>query len=758
MATPTRQGGLFDEGDAPGTTIHVSTRCCVRVQEGHWVVLGSGIPLLHFAEGDATARAHAIVCIVEQEWATQVEAARAFGCTTRTVRRVLARFAEGGFPMLGRHGGYPVGKPRRPAGLTRLIGRLKGQGHSNRAIGGRLGINEKAVRKALRQLGWKPAAPAELALVPESTSAEVLAPAAASPSVASAADPNLSAFDEEPLPFTFDRDPADRRIDRLFAYLGLLDDAAPFFRPGTRVPRAGVLLAMPSILDTGVLACAREVYGSIGPAFYGLRTSIVAFLLMALLRIKRPEAIKEHSPADLGRLLGLDRAPEVKTLRRKLARLAVAGRAAEFGHALARRRVETHGAATGFLYLDGHVRVYHGLHDIPYAHVARMRLARPATSDYWVNDARGDPVFVVTAEANQGLAKMLPPVLGAIRKLVGERRVTIVFDRGGWSPKLFQQVLALGFDLLTYRKGAFTRVPRRLFHKRSETIDKEQVSYTLADQGIRLLRGTLRLRQVTRLSDNGHQTPVVTSRRDLSAVQVLFRMFERWKQENFFKYLREEFALDALLEYAVEKADATREVPNPAWAALTAQIRTARDEVERQSAMYGIDAFTNAEQARRTMRGFKIAHAGEGKALARALDRLATLEARRAKVPRRVPVKDVVQGAVVRLAPERQHLGNILKMVAYQAESDLVRRIRPYYRRAEEEGRTLVATAFATAADIDVTDTELRVTFAPLSSAHRTKAIAALCAELDRKPVRFPGTKLRMRFAVASVPENRTNP
>lgn len=164
---------------------------------------------------------------------------------------------------------------------------------------------------------------------------------------APAADPNLSgsdvATDDEPLVVSADRDPADRWVDRLFAKLGLIDDAAPLFRDGERVPRAGVLLALPAIAQSGVVDTAREVYGSIGPAFYGLRTTIVALVFLALLRIKRPEALKEHAPPDLGRLLGLDRAPEVKTLRRKLTRLAGFGRATEFGRRLAQRRVRDFG-------------------------------------------------------------------------------------------------------------------------------------------------------------------------------------------------------------------------------------------------------------------------------------------------------------------------------------------------------------------------------------------------------------------------------
>jgi len=228
-----------------------------------------------------------------------------------------------------------------------------------------------------------------------------------------------------------DHDPADRSGDRLLARLGLLEDAAPLFGASTGVPGVGVLLAMPALVDSGVFSVAREIYGSLGPAFYGLRTTLVTLLLMALFRVKRPEGLKERSPGQLGQVLGLDRAPEVKTLRGKLARLAAQGCSVELGRALARRRVATRGHALGFLYVDGHVRAYHGGREIPKTHVTRLRISMPATTDYWVHDALSEPLFVVPTEANRGLVKMLPAVLAEVRELVGERRVNVVFDRGG---------------------------------------------------------------------------------------------------------------------------------------------------------------------------------------------------------------------------------------------------------------------------------------------------------------------------------------
>jgi transposase len=738
MGDPEQQSALFSRPKPSDTAIQINDRCVIRTQDGHRVVVVSAVALAQYTVGDRMAEAHAMVSLVEQGWADQNDVARAFGCSARTVRRHQRRFESGGLPALGRPSGYPKGRGRREGSRLKAVLRWKSEGSSNREVAHRLGVSEKAVRKLLHQSGWVPAEPEQIRLPsPEN------------------ADPNLSAFStpgeasvEERLPLSLDSDPADRRLDRLLACLGLLEDAAPLFRPGLRVPRAGVLLALPALLDSGVLELAHAIYGSLGPAFYGLRTTILTLLLMALLRIKRPEALKEHCPEDLGRLLGLDRAPEVKTLRRKLSRLAAVGRASQLGRALAERRVQARGAVMGFLYVDGHVRIYHGQRRLPKAHAARLRLAMPATTDYWVNDASGDPLFVVTAEANAGLVKMLPEILAEVRTVVGERRLTIVFDRGGYSPRLFQRLIAQGFDLLTYRKGRFRRVAKSCFAEQAATLDGRQIRYTLADQGVRLLHGKLRLRQVTRLCDDGHQTAILTSRRDLAAVEVAFRMFERWRQENFFKYLREEYALDSLVDYTVEPDDPERDVPNPERKAVATQLREARAELTRLQAEYGRAVANNPERLRPTVRGFKIAHGKLGKALRAALNKVAKLETRQSAIPARVPVEQVV-GDVIKLAPERKLLTNLLKMIAYQAETDLVRQVSPHYRRAEQEGRTLIQSALQTAANLEVSHTELNVVLAPLSSPHRTRAIAALCEELNRAPVRFPGTRLPLHYAIA---------
>ena len=726
----------------------INERCLVRTQDGHRVVIVSGVVLAHYGLSDRMAEAHAMVSLVEQGWAEQKDVARAFGYSARKVRRDQQRYEQGGLAALGQHRGYPEGRARLSVSRRQTVQRLKARGHSHCEIARQLGVSETAIRKLLRRMGWQDAAI-------QGVQTELLPLDASQTS-----NPKLSAFvpTDPPCPpvvwaqsgppISQDADPSDRHADRLLARLGLLEDAPPLFGCAAAMSRAGVLLALPVRVSSGVFKCAQRIYGTLGPAFYGLRTSLLTLLLMALWRIKRPEALKEYSPQDLGRVLGLDRAPEVKTLRRKLARLAATGRAAEFGQALAQQRVALRGQALGFLYTDGHVRVYHGQHTLPKAHVARMRISLPATSDYWVNDRAGDPLFVVTAEANAGLVKMLPGILAQVRALVGQRRLTVVFDRGGYSPKLFQQIIAANFDLLTYRKGRYPRIARKRFHPCRARRDGRTLTYVLADQEVRLLKGSLRLRQVTRLMDKGHQTPLLTSRRDLPAAQVAYRMFDRWRQENFFKYLREEYALDALAEYATVPDDPSREVPNPAWAAVEAHLRQAYVQLDRLQAEYGLEALTHLEEQRRTLRGFKTAHGKLGQQIWSVWQRIEQLEKRRAAIPRRVPVQSVVAEPVVKLAPERKHLTNLIKMLAYQAESDLLRLVAPHYRRAGQEGRTLLQAALASAADIQVTETELRLTLAAQSSPHRTRAIAELCDQLNQTKTLFPGSRLRLYYAV----------
>lgn len=753
---------------APGSTVYVSEQVSFRTEGTQRVICVHGVVFAHYKVGDRAAETYAMITLCESGYASQTGIARSFGYSARSMRRYQERFEAGGIAALARAAGRPVGAPignRKERGRDRTILHLKTTGMSNRAIAGRLGVSEMAIRKRLRRLGWKPM-PESCLPFERQTPADAADAVEANESVkeissrapADAPTRPISAEEDgtNELPSTsLDPDPLDRSSDRALAALGLLEDAAPLFAPAQNLPMAGALLAIPSLVASGVLSVARKLYWNIAPAFYGLRTTLVAYILLALLRIPRPENLKEHVPGELGRIIGLDRMLEVKTLRRKLSRLASRKMGQNFGRELAQRRVAERGRMMGFLYIDGHVRAYHGKHRIAKGYDTRIRLAVPATTDYWINDRSGDPLFVVTAEANAAMTRMLEPILQEARTLLGPgRRATVVFDRGGWSPKVFVKLLAMGFDILTYRKGRVRRVAEKRFVLRKARLDGRSVKYLLFDQPIRLLKGKLRLRQVTRLSENGHQTPVLTSRWDLRDIVVAYRMFERWRQENFFKYLREEYLIDGLVDYQVDPDDPQRSVPNPARKAVDKELRKARAGVKKIQESYGAAVLEHVQGGTATLRTLNAEEKQIQQELKEANDRVQKLRTQQKSLPTRSPLSQVrPDDEPVKLSTERKHLTNVLKLVAYQIESDLVNLIRPHYARTDDEGRTLIQTALRCAATLEPSATELRVTLYPLSSAHRSQAVAALCETLNRSGTCFPGTQLRMHFAVAGTPK-----
>jgi hypothetical protein len=743
----------------------LSPRCCLQHDGELRIVVIGGVPLLHVAAGDRVHARLAAALIAESGAARISAVLKAFGLDDATLWRARQRLRTEGVAGLtpakrGPRGPWKV----RPA-LERRIVTLRASGYSPQRIADRLGISRFSVRRVLPREEEIPASsPAEqmpLAVSDEQTAVEtqaVVEPAQApEPGTTVGGGAGTATGGPSGPPSAPEVRPTDAPRPQtpdlawLNAMVGRTRDgeADVVFESRPAVPWAGVLLAVPALAEAGLLEAARATYGRLRPAVYGLRATLLTLFACALIRRPRPEALKGTDPAALGDVLGLLRAPEVKTVRRKLQEMAQAGRAHAWLRALAQRWLRAWDDALGVLYLDGHVRVYYGQHKLPKTRVARRNLCLPAVTDYWVNDVWGEPVLVVTAPANAALTRMLPTLLVEVERLGGGRVGTAVFDRGGWSPRLFAALRSRGWHLLTYRKGKRRPHPRRGFAEQRMTIDGREVRYTLSERPIRL-RGGLRLREIAELRDDGGQTIFVTSHLQPPAVLLAYRLFERWRQENYFRYMQEQFALDALVDYSVEADDPTREVPNPARKQLDQALAAARAEVAELERAYGAAAADNPEAQRPTMRGFKIAHGPLGQRLRAARARVARLQARQAATPRRVPVGQVLTPKqVLRLSTERKLITDVIKIAAYRAESLLLRWLRPSFPRADDEGRAFLRAALQQPADLVVTGDQLLVRLAPMSAPRFTAALRAICTELNALTPRFPETDYRLRYEVA---------
>jgi transposase len=743
--------------------ILLNHRCSVHDEDGVIVVWVDSQVWLTFDADDVVATRLAMAQLSMHSVATQAEIASAFGVGTATVERACKASRQSGVEGL-------VDK-RRPgrvpriqgAGVDKAVLAAVWSGQSVRAIAVKLGVSRTAVDTSLARSGWSPedrqqrldiAVPGgETAAVSAGRPVDGAQKPAREPAQAQEPSRPAEVCPESvalPAEFTADSNPSERSIDRLLAREGHLYDAAPLFEDAVGVSDLGAMLAIPVLVQQGVFVEAMRVFSSIGPAFYGLRTVVACLSLLMVLSLSRLQDVMKREPGQLGRLLGLDRSPEVKTLRRKLRTLAAQKTSLAFMGALARRQLATQHEI--WAYVDGHVAVYTGKHKLREHHVASLRAARPSMIDYWVNQTGGAPLLVVTGPEHEGLVHQLRAVLQELDKLAPGKTITIIFDREGWSPKLFAELADNPrVRFLTYLKANKQKKLPRLSITSFRTVHfelaGESISYELADTRVRVPyklgkeKRVVELRQITLRKPNGKQVHIVTGDFERPAAELAYRMTHRWSQENFFKYDRAHRGIDALVTQDTEPAaDGGRLVKNPQRAALDASIAKLGQQLNDALQDYG----------RRQQPGSTEPCSESHQAYIEALTKeLLAVRARRAEMPSRVPFVDTEQGRdAVQPNVEVRRLMHTFRMLADRAELALLELIRPHFSDWRHEGRSLLRAILHSPGNITVTGSELHLQIAPQASPYKTRALQALCDQLTSMQAVFPGSGLRMVFSV----------
>jgi len=577
-------------------------------------------------------------------------------------------------------------------------------------------------------------------------------------------------------------------IGRLAASIGGYGSAAPQFEAALDVPRGGVLCALPALLAMGLLE-GTDTYFTLPPGYYAADSLLMLLAFMALNRLQSIEALRNDAPGEWGKLLGLDRVPEVRTLREKVQIMSHTGKPEEWSARLGQRWMGqadgVDSCAANVLCIDGHVRVYHGQQtQLPKHYVAREKLCLRATVDYWVNALDGQPFMVINQVVDPGLIRsieeeILPllearhPALACVEEtkatdmalatLEGEfipasaarrvpPRLTLVFDREGYSPEFFLRMRDKGIACLTYHKYPGPAWPEEEFQTSSVCLANGQVvSMRLAERGT-CLSNRLWVREIRKLTERGHQTPILATDYLTPKASVAARMFARWSQENFFRYARMNFGLDRLADYRTEEITDPIQVVNPAYRALDSQVRSANGKLGRLLAQFGA---LNVEETidTETMGPFLAAKSALHEQIDGLKTDIAKLKAQRKATPHYVKIHDLPQADRFRqLATASKHFIDTIKIVAYRAEcamTTIVRELMP----KPDQARALIANLHATEADIlpDYANKTLTVRLHRSARAHTDAVITKLCDELSTTETVFPRTNLRMIFKLGSA-------
>ena len=557
---------------------------------------------------------------------------------------------------------------------------------------------------------------------------------------------------------------------RLLAAVGHLSEAPSEFQPCDDVNFGGVLLALPSLLSCGLLRYASRFF-KLPAGYYGIGHVFAILAFMTLCRVKSIEKLASSSPGEWGKLLGLDRCPATKTLRQKV-KLLSAGEVEAWASQLAEDWMQGDPQTAGILYVDGHTRVYHGSQtQLPRHYVARQKLCMRATADYWVNGFDGLPFFKVNCAVDPGMIRILEDdIVPTLEKQIPNQpsqaqleadpslmRFRLVFDREGYSPGFFKRMKEKRIACQTYRKFVTDQWPEEEFSvHRVKLMLGGEADMQLAERGS--LIGTkssdrIWVREVRKRTENGRQIAIVSTEWSATASEIAGPQFGRWYQENFFKYAREHFNLDRLIDYQLEPVDETTKVVNPAWRKLDGEIRKRVAKLARKKVQLADLSLTSGlcpeEIQRHIKEATRLGQEVEDEAVA-----IKQLKSDRKELDKHIEMKELPEtDRFLKLAHRSKHFIDTLKIIAYRAETSLVDAVRePLGPHHQDEARSYVQKLFGTEANLrpDQDAQTLTVEIHALATPKDNRILQNLCQQLNETETIYPGTKLRIIYKTVS--------
>lgn len=729
---PQMQFPFFPEG-----VTHITSMLAFARRDGKVTYFNGNMPVFIHDETDLASFRMITAQFVTSGHATQAQIARAFGVAKISIKRAVKLYRE-----QGPKGFYAPRNTRGPAVLTAAVlaqaQRLFDEGLHSAEVADRLGIKRDTLSKAVRagRLHVRIRHKGSVALLMTSKSERTCRDSDAPMGMG-----------------------AVNILARVAASVGALDAVAPQFVPALDVPHGGVLFALPALLALGLID-STPGFLELPKGYYGLDSVLVLLAFMALARLQSMERLRYRAPGEWGKLLGLDRVPEVRTLRAKVRVLAEQCQPEQWSAALSQRWMHAAPEQAGTLYVDGHVRVYNGAQtQLPRHYVARQRLCLRASIDYWVNAMDGQPFFRINQAVDPGLIHVIEHdiVPRLEREVPGQpsaailaaqprlHRFTLVFDREGYSPQLLERMKQRRIACLSYHKFPGTDWLPEEFCEYPVTLSSgECVPMRLAERGTCLSNG-LWVREIRKLADGGHQTAILATDYQSNLVPIGAAMFARWAQENFFKYAREHFGLDRLIDYRTQEISEPIRVVNPAYRKLDGQLRSGTGKLNRLLAQFGA---LNIEQSIEPEHVEPLVR--QKSALQEQIEQLQAevkdLKEKRKATAHHIPFKDLPEGERFRqLSTHSKHLIDTIKMIAYRAETAMANLLCENLSRRDDT-RSLLQALYATEADLipDYQEHTLTVRLHHMANGYSNEAMRKLCDELNTTETLFPRTDLRL--------------
>jgi hypothetical protein len=495
---------------------------------------------------------------------------------------------------------------------------------------------------------------------------------------------------------------------------------------------------------------------------YPLTAIFQALFYMLFFHFPSIESLKKANRNDYGILIGQRRLPVPKVIHRALNQLTACNRSSKLMKEFASQLVTNNLIEVGLLYFDEHFLPYYGIEHIPAGFFSQRRLAIDGNYQFWAHDKNGHPFFVITTTAQLKLRDMIPNMIRRAQQITGRKKLTIVFDRGGYDIKLFEAInYYRTVTFITWAKYVSDKtlgtIPVDSYQDFSVIIDDKPVNYKLydttttikegrtkANQGRQLKTLTVRMIVLWRLATD-KKTALYTNDFHSPMEQLAEPMIRRWgAQENIFQKMMRRYNLNYHPGYYLDELINQPLVNNPDIKKIKKSIKELELSIIKDKGHLAT-RLLNLTRANISVERYRNR---QTKSLGRIKDKQQQLEKLRQQletVPAQISIIELLAGnKMSRFDLEKKKIYDVIQIVAYNSEQMLLKLFEQYYHDKRDIEQILDKIINHGGA-IKLHNGTLYVVLDPFVTPRYRRAAMELCQKINQMQ---PRTNDRFRFPI----------
>ncbi len=511
---------------------------------------------------------------------------------------------------------------------------------------------------------------------------------------------------------------------------------------------AGGFLFMPFLQRYNFLETIKRVMNIERHEGYSLEELCLTLFFHTLFGFKSMENFKTAYAEEFGVLLGRACSPSVYTLRRFLHELKELEKSEELIDEFSKEYLRHGIARWGVLYLDSHFLPYYGMLPVNMGWHGVRKIPMKGSYNFLAVDEGFTPLLFLVRASSEDLLEKVPEIIINAKRIIREtglkeedaEKLTVVFDREGYSAKLFRelsgkmesQAVSRFISWAKYADRWVYDIPDEKFDKKAvvnyEVQDSEELKYFETEK---IMNKYGRIRTIVIESGKEkRRAAIYTNDRETEAERVIQLICRRWGQENLIKDLMMKHFIDYSPGYEAEEIKEQPMVENPEVKKLKKKKAVLKGEISKLEAQFGSEVHKQIAKGAgwKDIKEQDVLLRGELEVL---YSKLTLLEHKIDELPGKIRFDEAHGGKkLAKFNYERKRVLDCIKVFAYNMEKQMCRMILKHYK-VKNEIYPVLSMVVKRGGDIKLEDGRMKVRLQRFSNPEIDYTARRLCEELN---------------------------